>query len=153
MGTPANKGKKVPLQKHCARCGCRASHLGGNQAVQPPIPPINSQSPLQHSSSVVQGPEIRQGTQRPPSQMLPQHSLVLLQRLTVRQVSQKPLSQMPVQHSLSAVQEPPFDVHAGAHLPVVLSQLPLQHCLSFLHFFPVVPPSAMKRREVLSASA
>ena len=40
---------------------------------------------------------------------------------------QKPLEQLPLQQSLEVLQVPPSEVHAAAHVPVVLSQLPLQH--------------------------
>jgi hypothetical protein len=35
-----NKGiekGRVPLRKHCDRCGCRESHLGSDQIVQKPL--------------------------------------------------------------------------------------------------------------------
>ena len=43
--------------EHCDRCGCRGSHVGGNQRKHWPTPPLKVQvRPLQQSASVVQNP-------------------------------------------------------------------------------------------------
>jgi hypothetical protein len=48
--------EQVPLE-HCDRCGCRGSHVGGNQSRHLPTPPLKVQvRPLQQSASVVQPP-------------------------------------------------------------------------------------------------
>ena len=45
---------RVPLQKHCDRCGCRESHVGSDQLAQNLVPPESTQvRPPQQSSSVV----------------------------------------------------------------------------------------------------
>jgi hypothetical protein len=51
-GTSVHKGKKgrVPLQKHCVRCGCRETHLGSDHKLHVPKPPGLEQVPEQQSS-------------------------------------------------------------------------------------------------------
>ena len=60
--------------------------------------------------------------------------LPLIPALPVSQ--QMPLEQLALQHSLEKKQESPFGLHAGAHLPLLLSQLPLAHWWLWLHLAP-----------------
>jgi hypothetical protein len=88
--------------EHCERCGCRESHLGGNQSEHrkscgPPPPSMHSRKPQQ-------------------SALVLQLWLVWLQHV--------PLTQFPLQHSRLALQVPVSKVQ---HLPDASRHSPLQH--------------------------
>jgi hypothetical protein len=121
--TRVNRGRKkgrVPLQKHCARCGCRESHLASYHNSHLPMPgmPVEPQvRPLQQSPS---------SSQREP--MSAQQVLPFWQS-------------SPKQHSSPAAQEPPVRRQSSQKGPPVMPnglQIPLQHSLSAVHGKPLL---------------
>ena len=128
-----NKGKKkgqVPLQKHCARCGGRESHLASYHSG--PQVPSSLQFPKQHSASLSQPPEpgprqqVPSGLQGSPLQHgspAAQEPPASRQKKQTRVLEDVNRVQILLQHSLSAVQVASSGRHIGVVVEVVLVEV------------------------------